>query len=371
LTNTESLDIQPPGSPSPSAQVRIPALDGLRGCAILLVIVWHYFNTAWFPGWAGVDLFFVLSGYLITGRLMRTIDDPHYFSRFYRNRILRIFPLYYGLVIPFLLAIFFLVKPEHLHFYREHPVSLLIFTTNWTFVCFGLPHDYSLVPLWSIAVEEQFYLLWPFVILATRTRPKTRIGLLLTVSALILLTRTAIWIGFPTLRDTCYYNTFFRLDSLFAGCLLYQLDASAVRLPSGLIRKIALILLATLLTGIGIMHDGQPQNGFFSTVGYTLNALFFACLLHLALHPGSGRLPRFLSLPPLRYMGKISYCLYLIHVPVLLNIAPGIVRLGQSASSWDPAFIRWTAVLICLALSILISGFSYRYVESFFLRLKK
>ena len=351
---------------------RVPALDGLRGCAILLVIIWHYFHTDWFPGWIGVDLFFVLSGYLITARLLQTIHTPSYFSRFYRNRILRVFPLYYAVVIPYLIAVFYLVQKQNfptVAFYHEHWKSLLLFTTNWTFVLYGLPKDFSLVPLWSIAIEEQFYLIWPLLLFLVR--PKFRIRQLVIGISLVLLARTAAWLYFPSLRNTEYYNTFFRLDSLFCGSLLCLLQQSGLTCSTSLIKKIVLALLAILLIGIGLTHDAGPQNAYFSTAGFTVNALLFACLTHIALHPGSKYLTRLLEFSPLRFIGNISYCLYLVHVPILLNIGPRLYHLGLAKYPTHTLALHWTSVFLCLLLSLLVSTLSYLYFESIFLRLKK
>src|ERR1700743_1695759 len=115
----------------------IPALDGIRGLAILLVLAWHSIPTIhpFFPAWVGVDLFFVLSGYLITGRLLATKDRPGFFSRFYRNRALRILPLYYTVVIVFLAMVHFFVQEKTLpsfSLYTGHWKSFLFFTQNWT-----------------------------------------------------------------------------------------------------------------------------------------------------------------------------------------------------------------------------------------------
>jgi len=125
----------------PPPSKHFPALDGLRGIAVLLVTVWHYipFLPPFFPDWAGVDLFFVLSDYLITGQLMDAIGQPNYFSGFFRNRPLRVLPFYYSLVIPFLIAIRF-VQEDHLPtiaLYRNHWPGIPVFFQNWTLVTAG------------------------------------------------------------------------------------------------------------------------------------------------------------------------------------------------------------------------------------------
>src|ERR1700761_1301740 len=120
----------------PATSGYIPSLDGLRGIAILLVIAFHYFPGFSF-GWCGVDLFFVLSGYLITGRLIATLDRPGYFTHFYRNRILRIFPLYFATLIVFFIGISFFTKPATqplLAYYHTHWISYFLFFDNFTFI---------------------------------------------------------------------------------------------------------------------------------------------------------------------------------------------------------------------------------------------
>ena len=357
---------------SPGIRGHIPALDGLRGCAILLVISWHYLPHGWIPGWAGVDLFFVLSGYLITGRLIQTKDRPDYFLNFHRNRILRIFPLYYAVVISYLIIVSLFVSKQHLPFldiYITHWKSFLLFTSNWTFIFYGVPKDLSLVPLWSIAVEEQFYLIWPLLILLIPTR--SRLRLLSVLFVLIPLIRSALWLFYPSFRDTAYYNTFFRMDSFIAGSLLCHLHFSGTS-PSRInARILTAICVVLLISGVGWMKDVDPENMFFSTVGFSVIALFAACLIHLAASPGDHLLTRFLEFRFLRSAGRISYCLYLVHMPVLLNIGQRLYRSGVSRWPSHSFCLRWMAVGSSLVISTLISLFSYRYFESYFLRLKK
>ncbi|HEY4337970.1 MAG TPA: acyltransferase [Puia sp.] len=358
---------------SPAGNARhIPALDGLRGAAILLVLLWHYFafTQPYFPGWAGVDLFFVLSGYLITGRLLATKQQPHYFSRFYRNRILRIFPLYYTVVIAFLLVAHWGISAPNqplFSYYTEHWKSFLVFTQNWTFIAHGRPDNLVLVPLWSIAVEEQFYLVWPLIIFCTRN-PATRQKLFLAGIFLVLALRTAFYLANPPSGESAYYNTFFRLDGLLAGSLLCQWHAAGktIRKPvAGIYILLLLCIIACTLIG-----NVLPYNAFFATSGYTILALLFTAILHLAVQAGNNPLTRFLSNPILRFCGRISYCLYLIHVPVLLFIGTKLSILGAKRWPEQATTIHWLAILFSLALSFLLSYLSYRYFESVFLKLK-
>src|SRR6185437_3312378 len=129
------------------------------------------------------------------------------------------------------------------------------------------------------------------------------------------------------------------------------------------------ILLTLLIAGGLFTRNLSPYSPFFTTVGYSITAAFFACILHLAV--SGRRVPAFLDGKLLRYFGKISYCLYIIHFPILQVVASRFRRLG---SDWWPDhndFFHWTAIAFSLLLSLLLSTLSYRYFESYFLRLKK
>jgi len=371
-----------PDTPLQQPHSRIASLDGLRGIAILLVFCWHFLpHTIFFPGWAGVDLFFVLSGYLITGRLLATKGKPHYLSHFYRNRALRIFPAYYALVIAFLLLVYFFVSAKNLPFfegYLIHWKSFFLFTQNWTFIRYPIPRDLSLLPLWSIAVEIQFYLIWPFVILLTPS-PKIRLIVFQTLLAIVIITRIVYALRFPDSRDSNYFNTFFRMDGFIMGSLLCQLhERLHEKLPEKqknlankdkyLIPALAALAMILLTVPIAI-HNAGPANAFFASFGLTLLALFFTLLLHLALQPGN-HLP-LLKNKFLGICGRISFCLYLIHFPLLSALAPRFDALGSRVWPGHPDAYYCVTVLTTLLLAFTISIFSYRYFESYFLRLKR
>jgi peptidoglycan/LPS O-acetylase OafA/YrhL len=353
---------------------RISSLDGLRGIAILLVIFWHFVPHAKFIlGWTGVDLFFVLSGYLITQRLLATKERPNYLFQFYRNRALRIFPLYYGFLICFFLLIHFFVSPQHLPNYAGYLVhwkSFFLFTDNWTFIHYPFPNNLSLVPLWSIAVEMQFYLIWPFIILLTPS-PKFRLITFLILLAAVIAVRIVYTLRFPERLTSIYYNTFFRMDGFLMGSFLCQLHETPKKNRNFPTRRILPVLALILLILIAVplaTHEAGPANLFFSLIGYPLLALFFTLILHLALQPQN--LMPFLNNKFLQLSGRISYCLYIIHVPLLIALGSRLVFLGSSIWPTHPDLINWVTILIILLLTYAISIFSYRCFESYFLRLK-
>src|SRR5687767_14913517 len=151
-----------------------PALDGLRGVAILLVVIYHNFGfiSQSYFGWLGVDLFFVLSGFLITDILLRTVNDPKFLSNFYMRRVLRIFPLYYASLLLFLFIVAPLTSDKiEWNYYQENQVYLWTYLQNWLYI-FKEPGSAAILNhYWSLAVEEQFYIFWPLVILLLK-KPK-------------------------------------------------------------------------------------------------------------------------------------------------------------------------------------------------------
>jgi len=310
----------------------IPALDGLRGIAILLVLVWHIAPPlqSFFPGWSGVDLFFVISGYLITGRLLATKGRPHYLSGFFRNRALRILPLYYAVVIGFLFAVHLFVQQKNLpefSFYTQHWKSYLLFLQNWPLVFSGLPPNPSLVHLWSLAIEEQFYLVWPLaILLIPSSRASFRIFTGLVI--VIITARTICYLSYPSSHQANYFNTFFRIDSLIIGALLCQLHAAGVKIPVKIARILALALLALIIAGNVLVKSVDLASPFNGTVGYIL------------------------------------------HYPIIHTIGTKIVYWGLTRWPGHDNLAMTLSMTVCLLLSFALATFSFRYFESFFLRLK-
>lgn len=352
---------------------RIPALDGLRGIAIIVVLFWHYFLPSWFPGWSGVDLFFVLSGYLITGNLLAAKGQPHYFTRFYRNRALRILPLYYALLIGFFLAIRFLVHQRNLPdlaFYTDHWKSFFILTQNWTIAFHGLPRNLSMAPTWSLAIEEQFYLIWPLIILLIPgDKPRIRLFTLLII--LIFLSRTLGYLFISRNEDLYYFATFFHMDGLIIGALLYQIHRSEIKIATPVLTWCLLLLTIILALGCISARDVDGTSPFFETVGFTFVALWYGLLLHISVKLPDSLFTRSLNWSFLRYCGKISYGLYLIHYPVLFFA--GFRFYFWALGHWpDKSGILHVCMqALCILATFLLSSLSYRYFESRFLRLKR
>jgi peptidoglycan/LPS O-acetylase OafA/YrhL len=355
----------------------IPQLDGTRGIAILLVMGQHSFGflPVFTFGWAGIDLFFVLSGYLITSRLLAKHREPGYFSSFYRNRALRILPLYYGFLIVFFAGIHFLARKENLpllSYYTIHWKSFFIFTENWTFIIYGAPLATNLLHFWTLAVEEQFYLVWPVVVYILASH-RSRMRVFLAIPPIVMLIRMAIFSTHPHNGNgiNVYFNTLCRADSLVIGALLSELHHAKVRIPARLVNFLLLLSIAVIAISLFLFGKFGWTGAFFGTIGNTFTAIVWACTMHKSITSSNSFTARFFSAGILRFFGKISYGLYVLHYPIQL-------LLHNRLYDWELVHLHWSGMALqalagtgCLLISVLLSTLSFRYYESFFLRLKK
>jgi peptidoglycan/LPS O-acetylase OafA/YrhL len=362
----------------------IPALDGLRGIAIILVMVHHftyyrptYGIDAWigsvvFFFWTGVDLFFVLSGFLITGILLDTRGSERYFTSFYARRTLRIFPLYY-----LVLFVAFVVLPQ---FPAVHPVlagqaevppqwPYWLYLTNFSIADGGWVHGWVDVG-WSLAIEEQFYLVWPLVIWLCPPR-------------LLVWLCTAIFVGevfarsFARASDVAvlpiYVLPWFRLDGLVIGALL------AVALRRGLMPALDRLVPAVVIVGVAGLIAVTILGGHtwwwnrrMQQFGYSLIAVVGGAMLVSAINrPADSLWPRMLSAGWLRAFGKYSYGLYLIHAPVMRAVREYVFN-PQEYERFG--ILPWTAQVLfygaATAPTFALAWLSWRLFESPILRLK-
>jgi peptidoglycan/LPS O-acetylase OafA/YrhL len=379
----------------PENKKTYPALDGLRGVAVLLVFVEHY-CTHVTPqslryGWVGVDIFFVLSGFLITGILYDTREAAHRFRNFYVRRSLRIFPLYYGvLLLGLLLSPMFhwvwhpawYLYPVYLGNYARF-LYLGDFLRN-TGVLEGLRSQLHLDPpfvaylghLWSLCVEEQFYLVWPFVIFYIKDRRRLR-NLCAIVCPLVLLARVICVLMLPTAMlhaDFLYRTTPFRVDALLLGGFV----ALALRGPEAtqLVRSARPVLLGVfaICCGLQVFHFliyhapflPVVASTFMRTVGFSLIDIMAVAILVLALNPKTV-VYRLLCGKRLRRFGQMSYGFYLFHdIP---HYAYG--RLAHLVAGDRFALQGPLTVLFALTGTIILSYVSFRFFEAPFLRLKE
>jgi peptidoglycan/LPS O-acetylase OafA/YrhL len=345
-----------------------PQIDGLRGVAILLILFHHCFGVYFEFFWIGVDLFFVLSGFLITRILLETRHEEKYFTNFYMRRTLRIFPLYYTvLILTFLvLPMFHIFDFDQAVYLQTHQPWFWLYMENWLFYREGWPSgvDVTISHFWSLAVEEQYYLVWPLLIFLFRENINAVIYLILALIATAVLTRT-----FGGLVNPAYYvGTHTRTDSLLVGSLISVLSLSNFNWLARHAKKILWITGAYVIAVLALTRDGHYSNPWFKDAGYTVLALCFASIIILSLAEG-GFTYRLLNNRLLKFFGKYSYGIYVFHFPVFWIARTPFFEAFNRYLGFFPAKLATSGlcVLITLALSII----SFTFLESPFLRLKK
>ena len=351
----------------------IPALDGLRGIAVLLVLAVHsehpISHKAWLSwGWIGVDLFFVLSGFLITRILLNARASERYFKSFYVRRILRIWPVYFS----FLLFVYACARTGLV---REHIsgvgwASLLTFTQNFYLAFRGWDSIVIwLGPTWSLGIEEQFYLVWPWIVKRANDQMLQRICMtVLLVSPFI----RAVVSQLVSRDDGPMLLTFSHFDGICMGGLLAILFSQQTISSK---RSIAWIERLAIPAGLAfILIDRWSVQPYYDALKFSFLALLFGGTVALCISQSSSTISRtleaFLGFAPLRYIGKISYCLYIIHFAAFSiagshfsqNLLMGIP--GYSSKGWFVVADGWL-------LSIAIASLSWYLFESPILRLKR
>jgi peptidoglycan/LPS O-acetylase OafA/YrhL len=348
----------------------IPQFDGLRGLAILSVLIGHsgFLEALPHAGMLeytrfGVDLFFVLSGFLITGILTDSKGSQHYFRNFYARRALRIWPLYY-----LVLFVAFVVAPLFAPSMRPTAVSVwpaFVFYVQNIVFAYRTTYPFGLGATWSLAVEEQFYLTWPVLVFLLKKQTLAIVSVLLVVMSLSL--RLSFHFhGAPL--GFVHFFTLSRLDSIAFGSLaalwLRSPSCTLVRWRTHAYQFLGFGVAGTILARV-LMHRNS------STVGYTFLAFAFTGLLGISLasDPRSSLLGRSLSAGWLRYIGRISYGIYLLHYPLFILWARFIGSLGFYQTHKLAGNLAGFAGQIALA--ALAASISWRFFEEPILRLKE
>jgi peptidoglycan/LPS O-acetylase OafA/YrhL len=351
----------------PRVKGHIQALDGLRGIAVLSVMAFHFmvFGTAlgrhWWEkayfmlagiGWMGVDLFFVLSGFLITGILWDSRGREHYFRVFYGRRTVRIFPLYYVA-----LAVMFLVMPVA----ASVKAFSWTYTLNWLIAFRGfetVPHPMH--PFWSLCVEEQFYLVWPFLVSRLRRRRLMQVCLAMIVAAFVL--RVLLATFYPV---AAIVLTFSRMDSLAVGALIALCardgrDWDLWRKTVKWAKWPAMATVAAVLVGT---RTPWFTNFWMSTVGISMVAIVAGAAVTWAIAGGNGMGMYVLRSKSLGFFGTYSYCLYVVHQPLILWMAKrgwvGTTAMGIVEVN-----------VVALGLAVGVALVSWKVMEKQMLRLK-
>ena len=336
------------------ARRHFPALDGLRAVAVLTVIVGHReYPIRGVPGDLGVSAFFVLSGFLITRLLIRERESAGTVSLtgFYARRTIRIFPAYYS----FLLFSFMLDRAQGAHWSAELGLSAVTYTMNYFNALNHHPTN-SISHAWSLAVEEQFYLVWPILFLLLARRGRRALATGVTVAALLAVARR-LWLTAHGADVAYLYNAFdTRFDNLAVGCLFAIVaDHERVVRAAAVISRQAWYPLVTIALLLTSRLFTVPW--YHYTAGLTVNAILVMALIAQLLLLYATPLWSWLEHPVTRYLGTISYPMYLYH-----QWGDAVGR--HAASGEGGVFLVGVLATIALA-----SG-SYYVVEKPFLRLK-
>jgi peptidoglycan/LPS O-acetylase OafA/YrhL len=338
-------------------QTRLPPLDGLRGVAILLVMLHNqsskypslHLEHLFANGWMGVDLFFVLSGFLITGILVDTKHAEGYCKNFYARRCLRIWPLYYSLLLFMFIMVPF-VHPSEAQtiFNRSSPWwAYPLFLQN-----FLVPTPTNATgPLgvtWSLAIEEQFYLVWPWVVRYCSNTQVRRIAIAVICASPVL----RLFLSFG--QVALYTNVFCRLDGLMAGSLLALLVRSDSSVPSRFVRRAWIVFLVAV--PLAFVTEAIHARW----IVFSLTTLGSAALVYLSLYAEQAGLQRALTNRFMVYTGTISYGLYLLHkIPFDMAQALQLDRY--------PLLAAPILLVVCYSIAVL----SWHLLEKPFLRLKR
>ncbi len=341
--------------------------------AILLVILFHYRYSD--IGWAGVQLFFVLSGYLITSILLRekNLNLGLYLKRFYWRRSLRIFPLYFAYLAIVAGVLLFLGLPSTIH---EQWPYLVTYTSNFLRLVPGYQNNFEVGHFWSLAVEEQFYLLWPITVFSISPATLKKLCIVILILAPIVRWATGLYLsGISPSRgyrgEAIYALPFCQFDAFAIGALITFLPAKTAKLRLIVFGVASFLLIALGIVNIVMTHGhliftpsfGYPVNlsRFQQWIwGYSIIDLWCGSLIWLALT--AGWFSNILKQPALLYIGKISYGLYVYHLIVQSMV---VSLLGNHTGLTKAAvFVAYFAALI------LVAGLSYSLFEERFLRLK-
>jgi peptidoglycan/LPS O-acetylase OafA/YrhL len=334
--------------------------------------MFHHFSfvqpqwkTAGGFAWMGVDLFFVLSGFLITGILFDARGSQRFFTNFYARRLVRIFPLYYAFVL-----LRTVLLPAIISLHRTYPPITAdapwywLFLSNFRFAAHPQAFNTNVLDVsWSLAVEEHFYLVWPMIVFLFDRR--TLMKILAGVIAAALAIRVALFVRNPDGIAT-YVLTFCRMDSLATGAMI-ALAARSIGLATLAHRAkpAFFIALATVIVILSVHGPEWQHNGLIQTVGFSgLAALFGSFLILGATSPPTAPLGRFLASGPMTFFGRYSYALYFLHSPIRDIIQYHVYK---PAGLWG----MFPFVALCLTLSILAALASWHLYEKHFLKLKK
>jgi peptidoglycan/LPS O-acetylase OafA/YrhL len=361
----------------------IPGLDGVRAIAILLVFAYHSDLIEF--GWAGVQLFFVLSGFLITGILLdmkTSLPVREYFTKFYGRRFLRIFPLYYFYLAAMAVVAYWFMsvdfRPKYMQIFFDQVWYAVFYVYDLFYRAPWFQPSQFLDHFWSLSVEEQFYLLWPPLLLFFDQKSLKRLFVLFIIMGVVFRlamywvysSGSSLWVFREPFGMVLYSWPFSHLDAFALGAYISRYKVWRAREQ--------FVLFAFLVPALGYTttYFATGNIGLISALGYdlplsfgyqfiwapTVLNYFFALLIYCVAYQRI--LTQFLDLSWLRYIGKISYGMYVYHFPVLWLIANLLEERMQER------IIYWAYVGISFFATVLLASLSFYLLEKPLLNLK-
>lgn len=347
----------------------IASLDGLRALAVVAVILYHLDVKLACGGLLGVTVFFVLSGYLITGLLMAELEDTGTVNlpQFWLRRVRRLFPAIV-LVVVVVTALCVIFNHALLTKLRPDVVPSLFWFQNWWYVLRGLSYFESLgdpSPLthfWSLAIEEQFYLVWPIILLIASRLGASKTIIRRGCLVLAVVSAALMWVIYNPLEDPTrvYYGTDTRAMSLLVGAWLSLFwpgqaltEEGTRKVPARIINLLDVVGVAALAGIIAMMAFIDGFSDFMYHGGIILCSVLTATLIAVLVHPRS-RLAKFASLAPFVWVGQRSYGIYLWHYPIILLLKP----------LNGPGPFAWWFIVLVFVITFVISALSYTFVEN-------
>lgn len=337
-------------------------IDGLRAISILFVVIFHAFPTVLLKGFIGVDVFFVISGFLISQILFKQLEDGEGidFINFYKRRVYRLFPALLFVILTAILIGYIELTPNEFNSLGKHVISSVLFIENFTLINESLDYFNAsanvkpLMHLWSLSIEEQFYLVYPFLIFLFRKSQK----MILNSIILILILSLCFNVTYSLLSiSSSYFSPISRAWELMAGCLcacIYRGVNFKSLIKSKLVREVIPIIgLSLIFIGLLNYHGGRLNN---------IISIFFAVVgtMVVILSSENTLLGSFFSNKVLVFIGKISYPLYLWHWVIL-----SYFRIIESES------LNNKHAILAIVISFILASFTYIYIEEGFKKIRK
>jgi len=371
----------------------VPVLDGVRGLAILMVLFAHFNGETvlkeFFPvagpiytkfalaGLMGVDLFFMLSGFLITSILLDSKNTEGYFRNFYARRVLRIFPLYYGaLLLVFWILPSFISYDSAARNFLDHQWVLWAYLSNLPFsenIDWDGSNTIMMGHFWSLAVEEHFYLMWPLIVYVSSLDKLKRICLLWTVTSVLI----GLFSAMPGIHETSPligWSTLTFSGSLTLGAYLaaiyYEGEGLTKLRPMAL--KYLPVMALCFFIFVLLPRGWGEWSGVFAYIKHGLSWFVFAGLFVVLLtSTEKSILNSFFELPFIRFFGKLSYGLYVYHGIFRPLFEKFFDRHELISITGSPLLGVVLYFIICISITVLISWISWHFFEKYFLKLKR